>query len=237
MRLRETGIASDSIAQGFWIFCGAVAAVLAQSALLPSRQASGNAGQAMEVNHPAVAYAGVLGAVLVVVYAATVLKSATRSARTMAVEVERQLGGFPRERGRILIPEDYVPSYRTLIEMAGKGALEPSLLLPVAGVLLTPLALALSLAQVVSPATVVAALAAFALAAVATGLVVAFGTGTTRIMMSAVHRQASTKQDLQGSALKANTFAELLGSSVGPASQLLPKIAAIASLIVAPFVS
>jgi hypothetical protein len=124
-----------------------------------------------------------------------------------------------------------------LIEIAGKGALDRGLLVSVAVALLTPIALAVSLKETVTSETVAAALAAFVLAGAATGLVTAFTTGTNRIVLAAVRRQAQAKPELLTSAEHANRLAELLGNSVTPSSLLAIKTAALASLVAMPLIT
>jgi hypothetical protein len=124
-----------------------------------------------------------------------------------------------------------------LIEIAGKGALDRGLLVSVAVALLTPIARAVSLKETVTSETVAAALAAFVLAGAATGLVTAFTTGTNRIVLAAVRRQAQAKPELLTSAEHANRLAELLGNSVTPSSLLAIKTAALASLVAMPLIT
>src|SRR5690606_21268999 len=189
-----------------------------------------------DLAHPAVAYSGLLGAVLVLVYMGGVLDSASRSMRGVVGEVERQLRGFAKERGKFQIPVDYIPSYRACIEIVAKSALGTPLL-PVLAAILLPVALGPILSSASPPAIVRVALASFVLTGAATGLTVALAADALKSCLGSVREQARSKPGGAEVALHAGGFAELFGTAAGPAALLVFKAVALGSLAVAPFLT
>lgn len=240
-RLEEAGASSDVFAQTFWILAGGVGTLFAAGTLSTTSAlpAAGTepAPLSFPLAHPAVAYAGLVGAVLVLTCAGGVLRAANRSMRGVVSEVERQLRAFPRERGKFLVPLDYIPSYRACIEVVAQSALKRPLV-PVLAAVLTPMAAGplLMLSTAEGPQTAKAALASLVLAGAVTGITAAFAADAIKSCLSQVRRQARTKAaGEQG--LHAGGFAELFGTAAGPAAQLAFKATAVGSLAVAPFLS
>lgn len=238
-RLSDAGIQADSFGQSFWTLVSGVAALFAASSLLVQGTPPDLASpQVLEMAHPAVAYSGLLGAALVLAYAAGVLKSATRSLKGVVVEVERQLRAFPKERGKFQIPRDYIPSYRACIQIVAHSAVGRPLI-PVSIAVLLPIVLGpiLLVATASPPATIRAALASFVLVGAVTGSMLAFASETVRACLSHLRRQLRAKSAGAESTLHAQGLAELCGATLGPAAQLVFKTAAVGSLAVAPFLS
>ncbi|HEU5074578.1 MAG TPA: sodium/proton-translocating pyrophosphatase [Polyangiaceae bacterium] len=245
-RLQDLGTSTDSFAQSFWTLVGGIAALFTASSLLAPALAAeiaqpSKAGAAaplpLDLTHPAVAYSGLLGAVLVLAYAGGVLHAASRSLKSVVSEVERQLRAFPKDRGKFQIPSDYIPSYRACIEIVARGALARPIG-PVLTAVLFPIVLGpLLVASTTStPITVRAALASFVLVGAITGLCVAFFAETLRGCLGYLRRQVRSKPGTD-TALHARGLAELCGATAGPAAQLAYKTAAVAALAVAPFLS
>jgi len=237
-RLGEAGAVASSVSHTYLTLASGLAAVLAALALLALRRGT-DPMVAVELGKPAVLWSGALGAGAVLWYAGNVTRAATRGAQQVAGEVERQLGGFPRERGALQIPRDYTPSYRQCIDVAARAArrgLLPAALLP----LLLPAALAGVLAAVyhgLDPALPRAALSAFVSVAAVTGIVVALAVDTTRGLLSAARRgdRPRGSQPEPGASTVAAALAGVMGSAAGPAAPLLVKATALSALAVAPF--
>lgn len=236
-RLQELGTSTDSFAQSFWTLVGGIAALFTASSLLSAAAVTKPGAVPLDLAHPAVAYSGLLGAVLVLAYAGGVLHAASRSLKSVVAEVERQLRAFPKERGKFQIPADYIPSYRACIEIVARGALGRPLS-PVLWAVLFPILLAPTLVATTAstPVTGRAALAAFVLVGAITGLTVAFAAETLRGCLGHLRRQVRSKPGTD-TALHARGLAELCGATTGPAAQLALKTAAVAALAVAPFLS
>ncbi len=237
-RIQDAGSSSDAFAQSFWILVSGVAALFAASTIVNESATSTTKDLPLDLAHPAIAYCGLLGGALVLLYAGGVLQAASHSVRSVVTEVERQLRGFPKERGRLQIPPDYIPSYRACIEIVARSALSRPLI-PVIVAVTLPVTLGpgLILLTVGTPSLVRAAMASFVLAGTVTGLTAAFAAETIRGCLGSVRRQARGRPAGADSALQANGFAELVGNAAGPAAQLVLKTAAVGSLIVAPFLS
>jgi K(+)-stimulated pyrophosphate-energized sodium pump len=235
-RLEEAGSFADTFAQSFWILVAGVATLFVAGALLTPTAVQ--VEEKLNLAHPAITYAALLGAVLVLVYAGGVLGAASRSMRGVVAEVQRQLRGFPKERGKSQVPTDYIPSYRACIEIVAKSALSRHLV-PVLLAVLLPLLLGplISGATAASPATVRAALATFVLASAVTGLTASFAAEAVRTCVGSIRRQARGKPGGAEAGIHAHGFAELLGGAAGPAALLVFKTAAVGTLAVAPFLS
>ncbi len=85
-----------------------------------------------------------VGVALVVGFVGTGLGSAARAANGAFAEVKRQLEGFVAEDGKLELPEDFAPSYRTCIESCQRE-LRKNLLSPLLFVIVAPLLLGLLL--------------------------------------------------------------------------------------------
>jgi Na+/H+-translocating membrane pyrophosphatase len=255
-RLHDMTTISDALGRNFWILVGGVAALFSASFLVATDVAlpphtdkvaelTATVASAelvkpawLESAHPAIVYSGLLGAVLVMVYAGGVLQAAGRCMRRVVLEIDRQLGGFPKERGKFRVPDDYIPSYRACIEIVAHGALSRHML-PVLSAVLLPILLGplLSIATGGAPGVVRAALASFVLTGAVTGLTAAFAAQAVHSYVGGVRRQVRGKPGSAESALQAGGFAQLCGAAAGPAAQLVLKTVAVGSLAVAPFLS
>lgn len=237
-RLDDTGLSASAAAQAYLIVTGGVTAALAASAL-PA--AMTQAPRAVDLLSPAVAMSGALGLATVLAYAGSAARAGTRGARGVAQEVERQLRGFPRDKGRPQIPADYTPSYRTCVELTARAALH-RLIPPVALGLAAPLGLAVVLWLVfrARDASLPAqALAAFVVVAALTGMATALTGHSTKSILAAARRGArrtGPARDFEA-ALAGDAVADVLGNAAAPAAQLLTKAIAVVALVVAPFLS
>lgn len=244
-RLDEAGFIASSVAQTYLITVGCLTALLAAAAVPLLAGAAGTSPEtgaaSIDLTKPAVVWSGALGFAAVLAYAGSAARAATRGARGVALEIERQLRGFPKERGIPQVPRDYTPSYRACIEIVGRSALERAL--PVAAAaLLLPVALAavLTLAERGGdPHLAREALSAFVAIAAVTGLGAALSADGARATLSAARRSSRPRGGATGfgAAVSGDAVADVIGNSAGPAAHLMVKALAASALAAAPFLS
>jgi K(+)-stimulated pyrophosphate-energized sodium pump len=220
------------------VLAGGSAALLG-AALLPLIAGQTGDAVALDVTHPAVAWSGALGAAAILAYAGSAARAASRGARSVALEVERQFRGFQRESGRVRLPVEFTPSYRSCIELAEKSALD-RLLLSAGLALLLPALLGTVLRLMYrssDPGLVTQGLTAFVVVASVTGLAAALAADGARVTLGAARRASRSGGVGPGfaAALSGNAVADVLGNVSGPAAHLLMKGAAITALVAAPF--
>ncbi len=239
-RLDDAGLSAAAVAQTYLIVVGCLSALIATAALpLISKAGSGFAGL-LDPSQPVVAWSGALGAAVVLAYAGATVRASMRGARGVALEVERQLRGFPRERGLAQVPRDYTPSYRSCIDLTARAAL--GRVIPVvATVLLLPAVLAGLLSLIYharTPGLAAQALAAFVVVAALTGLSAALAVEGARAVLGAA-RRASTRTVSSGFAasVSGDAVADVLGNAAGPAAHLFVKAAALTALAIVPFLT
>jgi K(+)-stimulated pyrophosphate-energized sodium pump len=239
-RLDDAGFVAAAVAQSYFILVSCLSALLAAAALAPLSGRTG-VGAGIDLAKPAVAWCGALGAAVVLGYAGSALGSAARGARAVALEVERQLRGLPRDRGVIKFPEGYTPSYRTCIEASTRAGLD-RLLLPAAATLLLPAVLGAGLRLLYhsgDPGLPSEGLASFVVVASVTGLTAALAVDAARATLCAARRANRPRVASAGFAasLGGDAVADLVGNSAGAAAHLLVKATAVSALTVAPFLN
>jgi Na+/H+-translocating membrane pyrophosphatase len=238
-RLDEAAFVATAVSRTYLVLTGCFAAALAASALGALAQGPAASLPSIDLAKPVVAWSGALGLCAVLAYAGSAARAGTRGARSVAQEVERQLRGFPRDKGRPVIPTDYTPSYRSCVELTAQGALH-RLLLPVTAGLLGPAALAVVLSVVYrtrDAALPTEALAAFVIVASVAGLATTLAIDATRATLTAARRASrpSSASGGFGASVAGDAVADVMGDAAGPAAQLLVKTIAVVALAVAPF--
>jgi K(+)-stimulated pyrophosphate-energized sodium pump len=235
-QLDDAGFESGAVSESYFLVLGCGSALLAGVCIL---LIGAPAGASVSLVRPPVLWSGVLGAVVVFAFSGRVLDGVARATRGTAVEVERQLRGFPREGGLAVVPAGYTPSYRALIDVAGKSSIEGILAPAVLG-LLTPAALGFGL-RVLYTGTGLAAegLAAFVVIASATGLGAALATDGSRTVLGAAYRASRPRGNSAGleASLAGHALGSFLGDVAAPATHLFVKATAAAALLVAPFLA
>ncbi|HVJ15893.1 MAG TPA: sodium/proton-translocating pyrophosphatase [Polyangiaceae bacterium] len=237
-RLDDSGFAASAMAQSYFIQLSTVSALgaaLALSALGLKAQPAGSLSPAT----PTLVWCGALGAAFVLAYAGGVARAAVRAAREVALEVERQLRGFPREHGKALIPAEYTPSYRSCEELTSKHALAGAL--PEVGVfLVVPLLLGVGLRLMYrsgNPWLLAEGLTSFVVVAAITGLgaaLVAFGARAALGSARRATRSRGSSPEFAAS-VSGDVVADILGNVAGPAAHLMGKAGAALLLALAPF--
>jgi K(+)-stimulated pyrophosphate-energized sodium pump len=241
LRLDDTGFAAAASSQAYLIVTGGLAAGLAAMAV-PILRARGVATPAVALSaSPTVVVAGALGIAAVLAYAGSAARAATRGARGVAAEIDRQLRGFPREQGRPQVPRDYTPSYRTCVELTARAA-QRELLLPVALGLATPAVFAVAVGLIGKSgdrAMPVHALSSLVLVGALAGMTTALAVSSASGALHAARRVARRGGPSGGfeAAIGGDAVADVLGNAAGPAAQQLMKAIAVVVLVVAPFLA
>ena len=236
-RLDEVGASTAVVAHTFLVLVGALSALLCAAALpLLSAPSAG-----MDPSHPVVIWCGGLGAAGALAYAGGAMRRSARGARGVALEVERQLRGFPRSAGLAQVPEEFSPSYRACLDVAAKSALEralPTALVAISIPALLGIGLRL-LYRSAGPSVPIEGLTAFVAVAAVTSLSAALGLEGARAALLALRRAHPVRGSSSGYAASVSIDAvgDLLGNSAAPASHLYVKAAAAAALALAPFLS
>lgn len=234
-RLDDAAFGTATMSQTYLIVVGC------SSALFVAITLHAPPGGSAALSPPVVLGTAALGVGVVLAYAGSAIRVSMRGARAVALEVERQLRGFPRERGMAKVPRDYTPSYRSCIDLTARAATR-GLLAPIAAVVLVPpvLALCLDLAyRTGSPGVAFESLVSFAVATALTGFAAALVADGVRGSLGAARRAARPRGSVSGfaAAVSGDAIADLLGNAAGPAAHLLVKLAAVACLAVAPFLT
>jgi Na+/H+-translocating membrane pyrophosphatase len=237
-RVDDSGFIGSAVARQYLSLSSALSTLLAALALehltetaLPSNYAASTS----------VVWCAALGACLVLAYSGGVARSATRVAREIAAEVERQLRGFPREHGVAKVPSDYTPSYKTCIDLAASASLK-KLLAPALQSLLAPFALGFALKVLyrsTEPRLAISSLMWFVAASSITALGATLSVDATRTALGLVRRANRSREAAGGfgASISADALGDVFGNSAGPAAQLLVKATAGAALVLAPFLT
>jgi Na+/H+-translocating membrane pyrophosphatase len=165
------------------------------------------------------------------------LDRASRGARNVVGEVDRQLRSFLRDGNVAQVPDGYTPSYRTLIELTSRSSVQ-GLLVPVLGGLAVPAALAFCLRFACRSSDLAAqALSAFVVVTAATGLALALAGSGASTVLGATHRASRPRDGEPGAdaVFGGHALGSFMGSAVAPAASLFIKASAATALIVAPF--
>jgi Na+/H+-translocating membrane pyrophosphatase len=203
---------------------------------LPQVSTEGAGGGGADFPSSVMLYAGLLGAVTVLLFAGRALGAGARAARIAAAEVERQLRGFPLAGRFHEVPAPFTPTYRLAVDLAGKGAFD-RLLGTVLLFTVGPLLLGFGLRVLYSSREqAIQGLAAFVAIAAATGLSLALTIDATRAILNAAHRSNGPRGATSGfeSSEEGAALGDLLGIMITPAALLVTKVVATASLVVVP---
>jgi Na+/H+-translocating membrane pyrophosphatase len=231
-RLDDAGFTGSGVAQSHLFAVAALSAVTAGVAA-----ASPGAESVVNALHPLVLWCGALGFGIALAYAGDTLRHSVTNARGVALEVERQLRAFPRERGRTRVPADFSPSYKACLDLSLSGAFR-RVLPTVFAVIATPLAVLVLLRAILTkaePALAHQSLIALLLVASVSALAFGFAAEGTRLTLAAPRRGArpnTPRADLEA-ALGCDAFADALGHGAAPAALLA--VQACAATVLAAF--
>ncbi len=236
-RLDDAGFVAGALSNAYAVLLGTLSALGMGIVLsLLARRPEGSA--VTSLGAPALIASAAVGAALVLTYAGSAARGAARGAREVALEVERQLRGFPREQGLAVVPSDYTPSYKSCEELTAKNALRG--VLPAATYLLVPLLLGAVLRfmyRTSSPWLTADGLAAFVVAASVTGLGAALVVAGARAALGSVRRATRPRGATPGfvASVTGDAVADILGHVAGPAAHSMGKAGAALLLALSPF--
>jgi len=236
-RLDDAAFSATAAAQSYLIVGTCLSAVVSALALpILARQAAAPAP--IEPSNPILVWCGALGAALVLAYAGSVARAGARGARDIALEVERQLRGFPREHGLAQVPLDFTPTYKNCVELSARSALRRALL-DVCLVLLVPLLLGALLRLLYrgdAAALAVRGLTNFVTVAAITGLCAALTIDGARAALGKVRRENRPRDAAigYGPSMAGDAFADIFGNSAGPAARFVTLSVSATALALAP---
>jgi K(+)-stimulated pyrophosphate-energized sodium pump len=236
--LDDAGFESGRVADPFFIALGGAAAIVTGLSIPLVAEPDVHAAS-LGLSEPAIVWSGVGGAGLVLLVSGLALDIAARASRGTLAEVERQLRTFPREReGKAVVPEGYTPSYRLLIELAGRLSAE-GLLWPTLFGLAAPAVLGFGLRLLYTSSSLAAeGLTAFVVIAAATGLATALATDGAHSVLGAAQRESRPWGDSAGHHPSIGAqIGSFFGDMVAPAAHSFPKALAAAALVIAPLLS
>lgn len=182
-------------------------------------------------------FAGALGACLVLWYVGSGLKVGLRGTRAVVLEVQRQLRGYGRERGVVVLPEDFTPSYKNCLDESA-GAVRRGLPWLPALAILSPAALGIALGLLyrkTQPEVLGGGLVAFVVVAALTALGVALVADAASATFVASRRMGNPTLPGFHAAVSGDATAQLIGDSMGSAAHLLAKSVAVVCLMLTPF--
>jgi len=206
---------------------------LALSALVGLLSLSGRFAQS-DGNLGTAALATSLGVAQVLVLGARAAQNAVAGARSVAVEVERQLRDLPRAQGVLSLPADFTPSYKACVDAAFSAARGASVL-ELGALLLAPFLLGSFLHWGVA-VSAEPALAGFGMAAVLAGLLFTLGSRATRAMLNELRRRVRG-HDVAASPAgtsQAQSFGDLIGVTAASSAEALSLVLALTVLCLAP---
>jgi K(+)-stimulated pyrophosphate-energized sodium pump len=237
-QLDDAGFEGARVAEPFFISLGCGASLIAGLSV-PLVVGAGSIGVQLSLAKPAVVWSGALGAATVVALSGRALSIAARATRAAVAEVDRQLRAFPREAGVVQAPDGYTPSYRTLIELAGRVSLE-GLAVPLLVAIAAPTALGFGLRVLyTSPGLAAEGLTSFVVTASATGLGMALATDGASAVLKAAHRESRPRGSASTfeASLVGHQIGRFMGDMAAPAAHLLVKTFAAAALVIAPLLA
>ncbi|HVU01065.1 MAG TPA: sodium/proton-translocating pyrophosphatase [Polyangiaceae bacterium] len=183
---------------------------------------------------------GALGAALVLAFSGRAVDFAAKAARGTWLEVERQLRGFPREAGVPVLPASFTPSYRVVIELAGKLSVEGVVLLSALSLVVpVGVVLALRAAYGAGSASSTEDLASFVVLAGAAALFAGLFTDAAHAALRAAYRESRPRGAGTGfdAAIAGQELGNFLGGSFSPAARSFAKAVAAAALVAVPFLT
>jgi len=162
------------------------------------------------------------------------LKSAAKAARTHVAELDRQLRGMRRNGNQTVVPDDFVPSYRSSVELLARDSAHGRMAFAVLALALPLLIACLGAAVENTPGLAALGLASYAAIAAAAGLIAAHVGQAVAVASSLVHR-AGPPSWLSASSPVVSVsepmrLVEFLGQSLGVSVPLLTKAVALATL-------
>jgi K(+)-stimulated pyrophosphate-energized sodium pump len=157
-----------------------------------------------------------------------------KTARTQANEIDRQLRGMRRDGSRVLVPEDFVPSYRSCVELLARDSVQGNLLFVTAALALPAVLARLTASPENIAGSTAVSLAFYASLAAAVGLFAStIGYGASVVSNSAGRTGVSARPPgsaTGNAATETQRLVDFLRLSLGVSAPLLTKAVALATL-------
>jgi hypothetical protein len=161
-------------------------------------------------------------------------RTSARTARTQLNEIDRQLRGMRRDGPQIQVPEDFVPSYRSCIELLARDSAQGALGFAVAAIALPALSSRLGTASENTTGSAVLSLAFYTAIAATAGLAAMHVGHAASAVSSLANRGNAPARPSAFPPAAADSeplrLVEFLGHSLGVSTPLLTKAVALAAL-------
>ncbi|MFX1495220.1 MAG: sodium-translocating pyrophosphatase [Promethearchaeota archaeon] len=220
-RLDAVGNTTKALAKGFGITCAALSAIILFEAYLEEIRATD-----VNLYHPIVMSALLLGAVIPFLFSSLAIKSAGVSAYGMIKEIKRQFSEDPR-----ILEGKSLPDYAKCIDIGTKVALK-QMILPALLPTLTPIILGFLFGPV--------AVAAFLISGTISGIVLGFvlntGGGALDNAKKAIEGGllGGKGSEAHSASIVGDTFGDPLKDTAGPSLHILVKVINTVSIAFAP---
>jgi K(+)-stimulated pyrophosphate-energized sodium pump len=153
-RLDAVGNTTKALTKGYAIGSAALAAFLLFQAYMDEVKLYAGKGPEyifrVDLAKPVVFVGGLLGAMLVFLFAALAIRAVGRAAQAIIEEVRRQYAPLPRVNDIIQFPPDFEPDYGTSVDIVTKAALR-QMVLPGLLVVLAPIVVGIVFKIFISP--------------------------------------------------------------------------------------
>jgi K(+)-stimulated pyrophosphate-energized sodium pump len=126
-RLDSVGNTTKALTKGYAVGSAALAAFLLFSAYLDEVHHYGATFVGVNLAKPEVFVGGLLGATLVFFFSALTIRAVGRAAKEVIEAVREQFKPF-RKGVELILPEDFVPDYRKVVDIVTSGALKQMVL-------------------------------------------------------------------------------------------------------------
>jgi K(+)-stimulated pyrophosphate-energized sodium pump len=126
-RLDAVGNTTKALTKGYAVGSAALAAFLLFSAYLDEVEHYGVHLGGVNLAKPEVFVGGLLGATLVFFFSALTIRAVGRAAKEVIEAVREQFKPF-RKNGELVLPADFVPDYRKVVDIVTSGALRQMVL-------------------------------------------------------------------------------------------------------------
>jgi len=153
-RLDSVGNTTKALTKGYAIGSAALAAFLLFQAYIDEVIQYAGLGPdyhfSVDLSNPVVFVGGLLGAMLVFLFAAMAIKAVGQAAQAIIAEVRRQYAPLPRENDMIIFPKNFEPEYGACVDIVTKAALR-QMVLPGLLVVLSPIAVGILFKVFIAP--------------------------------------------------------------------------------------
>jgi K(+)-stimulated pyrophosphate-energized sodium pump len=255
-RLDAVGNTTKALTKGYAIGSAGLAAFLLFQAYIDEViQYAGldaDAAFPVDLSRPVIFVGGLFGATLVFFFTSLALRAVGRAAQSVIGEVRRQFAGLSHENGIIHFPHDFVPDYRTCVDIVTTSALK-EMIWPGLLVVLAPITVGILFRAFIGPGEeLISAQAVAAMLMVGTiaGILMALFLNNAggawdnakKSIESRVHDGKyivghdgkRRKNPTHGAAVVGDTVGDPFKDTAGPSLHVLIKLLATLALVLAP---